>query len=82
MRDRNPRLLPGEDEGDGWRASGDEALRVSSEELVWLQGKVRKRVREVRRDGGGSLEGKRVHGVRRCGRILPRMPAGTAESGE
>jgi hypothetical protein len=28
MCGRNPRLLPDEDEGDGWRASGDEALRV------------------------------------------------------
>jgi hypothetical protein len=82
MRGRFPRLLPGEDEGDGWRASGDEALRVSSEELVWLQNKARKGVREVRRDGGGGLEGKRVQGVRRRWRILPRMPAGTAESGE
>jgi hypothetical protein len=42
MCDQNLRLLPDEDEGGGWRASGGEALRVSSEELVRLQRKARK----------------------------------------
>jgi hypothetical protein len=36
----------------------------------------------VRRDGGGRLGGKREYGVRRRWRISPRMPAGTAESGD
>jgi hypothetical protein len=36
----------------------------------------------VRRDGGGRLGGVREYGVRRRRRILPRMPAGTAESGD
>jgi hypothetical protein len=35
-------LLPDVKEGGGWRASGDEVLRVSSRELVWLQNKARK----------------------------------------
>jgi hypothetical protein len=48
-------LLPGEDEGDDWRAPGDEVLRVSSEELVWLQRRVRKGVREVRQVEGRCL---------------------------
>jgi hypothetical protein len=36
----------------------------------------------VRRDGGGRLEGKRECGGHRRWRILPGMPAGTAESGD
>jgi hypothetical protein len=36
----------------------------------------------VRRDGGGRLGGKRGYGVRRRWRILPGMPAETAESGD
>jgi hypothetical protein len=36
----------------------------------------------VRRDGGGRLEGVREYGGHRRWRILPGMPAGTAESGD
>jgi hypothetical protein len=49
-------LLPEVKEGGGWRASGDEALRVSSEELVWLQKKVRKGVRGMRQVERRRLE--------------------------
>jgi hypothetical protein len=62
--------------------AGDAGASDDHRELVRLQNMARKGVREVRRDGGGGLEGKRVHGVRRRWRILPRMPAGTAESGD
>jgi hypothetical protein len=70
MRDRNPRLPPDAKEGGGWRASGDEVLRVSFGELVWLQNKACKGVREVRRDGGGRLEGEREYGGHRRWRIF------------
>jgi hypothetical protein len=56
MRGRFPRLLPDVKEGDGWRASGDEVLRVSSGELGWLQNKARKRVRGMRQVEGICLE--------------------------
>jgi hypothetical protein len=49
-------LLPDVKEGDGWRASGDEVLRVSSGELGWLQNKARKRVRGMRQVEGKCLE--------------------------
>jgi hypothetical protein len=49
-------LLPEVKEGGGWRASGDEALRVSSGELVWLQKKVRKGVRGMRQVERRRLE--------------------------
>jgi hypothetical protein len=49
-------LLPDVKEGGGWRASGDEVLRVSSGELVWLQNKAREGVREVR-ECKGKKEG-------------------------
>jgi hypothetical protein len=62
--------------------AGDAGASGDHRELVRLQNKARKGVREVRRDGGGGLEEKRVHGVRRRWRILPRMPAGTAGFGE
>jgi hypothetical protein len=58
-------LLPDVKEGDGWRASGDEALRVSSEELVWLQKKVQKGVREVRQVEGKKGEPKSSSGALR-----------------
>jgi hypothetical protein len=49
-------LLPDVKEGDGWRASGDEVLRVSSGELGWLQNKARKRVRGMRQVERRCLE--------------------------
>jgi hypothetical protein len=62
--------------------AGDAGASGDHRGLVRLQNRARKRVREVRRDGGGRLEGVREYGGHRRWRILPGMSAGTAESGD
>jgi hypothetical protein len=66
----------------GWRSLGGRELRELDDGVDLLQLNRGKGVREVRRDGGGRLGGKGEHGAHRRWRILPGMPAGTAESGD
>jgi hypothetical protein len=82
MRDQNLRLLPDVKEGGDWSSDGRRCSSVEDVHVDLLQSGNRGGVREVRRDGGGRLEGVREYGGHRRWRISPRMSAGTAESGD